>query len=524
MFVLVARGVGPVRLEHLVAPDSITVTSLGPDIVGASVVNAPNAQFALARGAGGLRLVILGSQDGDAFEAFEGDRSAHAGRFLLVGPLSSRNAAALRARLSWLRPSLVGLHTSGGFGDRLGRATPGHIRALRSAGGNIAPVFAQQSMREMARTGRTPAGVLDDATWGVFHEGWTGGFGTDADHLKTTDDVDVCLAAGFTGFTIDPGEHVWSGADQAPAADVQAAVGQLPWGALEDTEPSLVARYAGRRFDVGGATVAFEREDVLRAAAKYGKAVAHVVRMYRHLLGAAGEGRFEVEVSVDETDSPTSHAEHYYVASELRRLGVKWIGLAPRYVGRFEKGVDYIGDLGAFERDLEVHAHISRALGPYKLSLHSGSDKFAIYPMIAAHCRGFVHLKTAGTSYLEALRAVAQLDPEFFREIYAFCRGRYDTDKASYHVSARLEAAPAAEEVFAAALPSLLDQFDARQILHVTFGSVLTERGSDGRRRFYDRFMAVLDARPDVYSACLERHFGRHLAPFVAAGTSAARS
>ncbi len=264
---------------------------------------------------------------------------------------------------------------------------------------------------------------------------------------RRTDDVDVCLAAGFTGFTIDPGEHVWSGADAASPGDISAAVAGLPWDVLADTEPSLTARYAGKRFDVGGAVVAFEREAVLRAAAKYGRAVAHVVRLYRHLLAKAGEGRFEVEVSVDETDSPTSHAEHYYVASELRRLGVAWIGLAPRYVGRFEKGVDYIGDLAAFERDLEVHAHISRAMGPYKLSLHSGSDKFAIYPMVAAHSRGFVHLKTAGTSYLEALRALAQVEPEFFREIYAFCRGRYEIDKASYHVSATLDNAPAAEDV-----------------------------------------------------------------------------
>jgi tagaturonate epimerase len=498
-----------------VASDPITIASIGPDIVETSVVNLDNAQIALARGAGGLRLVILAGQEKGTYDAFEGERSSQAGRLLLVGPLSSRNAAALRGRCAWLRPSLVGLRTSAGFGDRLGRATPGHVRALRASGGGIAPVFAQQSMREMARTGRTPLGVLDDATWGAFQEGWTGGFGTDADHLKTPDDVDVCLAAGFTGFTIDPGEHVWSGADQATPADVQAAVGRLPWTVLDDSEAALLSRYSGRRFDVDGAEIAFERETLLRAAAKYGTAVAHVVKMYRHLLGSAGEGRFEVEVSVDETDSPTSHAEHYYVASELRRLGVRWIGLAPRYVGRFEKGVDYIGDLGAFERDLEVHARISRALGPYKLSLHSGSDKFAIYPMVAAHSRGGVHLKTAGTSYLEALRAVAQLEPELFREIYAFSRGRYDTDKASYHVSARLDAAPAADGVAAAVLPDLLDQFDARQILHVTFGSVLTERRADGYHRFYDRFMAVLDARPDVYTGCLERHFGRHLAPFV---------
>ncbi len=505
-----------------VAPDPMAVASLGIDVVAASVAAAPEAQYALARVAGSRRLVILGTQEGDAFKAFEGERSFHDGKTLLIGPLSRQNAAALRARLPWLQPTLIGMRTSAGFGDRLGRATPGHVRALRAAGGTIAPVFAQQSMREMARTGRTPTDVLDDATWGVFAEGWTGGFGTDADHLKSTGDIDVCLAAGFTGFTFDPGEHVWSGADQAQPGELGAAVARLPWDLLEDSEPDLFGRYAGRTFDVGGGAVAFEREDVLRAAAKYGKAVAHVVKMYRH-LAAAAKGPFEVEVSVDETDSPTSHTEHYYVASELRRLGVAWIGLAPRYVGRFEKGVDYIGDLGDFERDLEVHSNISRALGPYKLSLHSGSDKFSIYPLIAAHSRGFVHLKTAGTSYLEALRALGQLDPEFFRGIYAFCRDRYEVDKASYHVSARVAAAPGADGVFAAALPALLDQFHAREILHVTFGSVLTERLPDGRRRFYDRFMAVLDAHPEVYSACLVRHFSRHLAPFVPVARSSAR-
>ncbi len=496
--------------------------TLGFDVIAASAASAKDAQFALARVSGEQRLLVACST-AEELAGFEGERTTHGGRPLLVGPLSNRNAAALRARLPWLRPSLVGLRTSAGLGDRLGRATPGHIRAIREAGGVIAPVFAQQSMREMSRTARTPAGVLDDAMWGAFAEGWTDGFGSDADHLKTTEDVDVCLAAGFSGFTVDPGEHVWAAADAASAPDLRAAVGKLPWDVLEDSESSLMARFAGRTFDVGGVGIAFDAESLLRAAAKYGRAVAHVVRMHRHLAQAAGEGRFEMEVSVDETDSPTSHAEHYYVASELRRLGVQWIGLAPRYVGRFEKGVDYIGDLDAFERDLEVHADIARALGPYKLSLHSGSDKFAIYPLVASHTRGLVHLKTAGTSYLEALRALAMLDPAFFREIYAFCRDRYETDKASYHVSARLDRAPEAGGMPAGDLPALLDQFDARQVLHVTFGSVLTAPLPDGRRRFYDWFMAVLDANPGAYSDCLARHFRRHLAPFAACATAGVR-
>ena len=92
-----------------------------------------------------------------------------------------------------------------------------------------------------------------------------------------------------------------------------------------------------------------------------------------------GHPPFELEVSVDETETPTTHAEHVYIASELKRLGVDWVSLAPRFIGRFEKGVDYIGDLGA-GRPGRARRH-RPPLGPYKLSLHSGSDKFSVYPI-----------------------------------------------------------------------------------------------------------------------------------------------
>jgi len=112
---------------------------------------------------------------------FEGEQSEFAGSELRLCPLTSKNAMILREQLAWLYPSLIGLKTSVGMGDRLGLATPGHIRALRAVGGSIAPIFAQQSIRENRRTGRNPQQVLDDVTWGMFQEGWRGGAGADAD-------------------------------------------------------------------------------------------------------------------------------------------------------------------------------------------------------------------------------------------------------------------------------------------------------------------------------------------------------
>jgi tagaturonate epimerase len=381
------------------------------------------------------------------------------------------------------RPQLLGLRPSVGLGDRIGLATPGHVRALRSTSSRLAPIFAQQSIREMERTARTPGDVMDDATRGLLEAGWEGPFGADADHLKTTEHIDRCLPHGYTFFTIDPSDHVG-----AP----------VPWERLEDTPRDLVARLA-RPLDLGDRALEPTAEELRGAAATYGAAVAHVAGLYRHLRDRAPAGSFELEVSVDETDAPTTHASHVYIADALTRLGVRWVSLAPRFVGSFEKGIDYIGEVHALAEDLAVHAAIARRLGPYKLSVHSGSDKFSAYPAIAEATAGVLHLKTAGTSYLEALRAVALYDEALMARIYAFALERFATDRATYHLSAGPPDPGARPD---------LDDPAVRQVLHVTFGSVLTsELGDELRSRL------GADLR-EPYAEALEQHLGRHLAPF----------
>ncbi len=463
---------------------------------------------------GGLphgRLALAAAPADPRLAAFAGTIEPLAdGLLVKFCPLSHANARAVRALLPWLAPRPLGLTTSAGFGDRLGLATPGHVLALQHAladapGETLLPIFAQQSIREMTRTGRSPDDVMTDATWGTLLGGWRGGVGADADHLKTPDDIDRCVAAGFSFYTVDPGAYVDNDADTDTPALIRTKVDALPWDDLEIAPADFVRRYAGRVVDLGDRTLTLDEAGVMRGAAKYGAAIAHVSRMARHLAASGADA--ELEVSVDETETPTTHQEHILFASELARLGVRWVSLAPRFVGRFEKGVDYIGDLDALRADLAGHAAIARALGPYKLSLHSGSDKFSVYPLIVAASGGQVHLKTAGTSYLEALRVVADIDPPLFRTIATLACEVYPRDRASYHVSADLARVPAIASLSDAELPRLLDQFDAREVLHVTFGTALAEYG--------DRLKALLAAHPDAYAAALERHFYRHLAPFV---------
>jgi hypothetical protein len=413
------------------------------------------------------------------------------------------------------RPSTLGLRPSFGFGDRLGLATPGHVAAMRRSGQGIEPILPQQSIREMTRTGRNPEGVMRDALDGMARAGWDGITGADADHLKTTEDVDATAAAGFTFFTIDPSDHVDRHADDYDEATLRekfaAVADQIDW----------MDRYKGHSIPLAtGTTIALDEVACLRAAVKYGKALNHALKIADHIAesGSAKRQGFEIELSVDETEQPTTLAEHFIIADRCLWGGMKLVSLAPRYIGDFEKGVDYKGDVAALERSLADHAAIAESLGPYKLSLHSGSDKLSIYPALARASKGRFHVKTAGTSYLEALRVVARHEERLFREVVEFSRSRYDRDKATYHVSATLASAPPASEVsdikeLERLYLELWDEVEpgrgftnpGRQILHCTFGSVLTDP------KLGPEVRGVVERYVDTYSEVLADHFGRHL-------------
>ncbi|MDZ7261882.1 MAG: tagaturonate epimerase family protein, partial [candidate division KSB1 bacterium] len=163
-----------------------------------------------------------------------------------------------------------------------------------------------------------------------------------------------------------------------------------------------------------------------------------------------------------------------------------------------------------FENHYKLHVAIARYCGPYKLSIHSGSDKFKIYPIAGRLSGDLLHVKTAGTSYLEALRVICRTDVPLFREIVAFCRRRYDTDKATYHVSARLDQVP--ERIDDKNLEQwYLENPAGRQILHVTFGSVLTaSKGRDGIA-FKERILENLSKNDALYREVLHKHLGKHL-------------
>lgn len=458
----------------------------------------------------GAARLLAGMGPSAALSAFAGScTDLGGGKAVGVFPLSPANAAALRARFAWLSPRPFGLEPTFGCGDRLGFATPGHIRAARACGVRV--LLAQQSIREMTRTRRNARQVMDDAMWGVFQEGFDAGFGSDADHLKTFQDIEYTAGVGFTMFTIDPSDYVDRAADTASEAELEAKLGEIDSPELPVPVADLTTRYVGKNFAIEGfGKLAPTALEVKRAIVKYGRAVAHTERMARHVAHVLAGRPYDLEMSVDETDNPTTPMEHFFVGMELKRRGVVMQSLALRFIGEFQKGIDYIGDLKAFEKSFRVQFAIARHCGPYKMSIHSGSDKFSIFPIIGRIAGDLVHEKTAGTSYLEALRVVARADAKLFREIWAFALERYPTDRATYHVAEKL-ALPDLKTLPDAKLEGLFDHNDGRQLLHVTFGSVLNEKDAKGALRFKDRFFQVLRNEEEMYAQVLQAHFVRHM-------------
>ncbi len=440
------------------------------------------------------------------FLLIEGDYSTFQGEYqsgVCQCPLTPENADALRARLPWLNPVPLGLATSFGFGDRLGIATPGHVAAVKGTG--IAPIFAQQSVRENVRTGRNPQIVLDDAMWSLFEMGWREPWGADADHVKNVEDLSHFIAAGYSFYTIDPNEYVDDDAHADSIDILREKLADFPWDTLKISLEGLKRIYLESAIRAEGYLVEFQEESLLRAVVKFGRAIAHIKTLSDYLVQNVNE--FDLEASVDETDTPTTILEHYFIASELRRLDVPFVSLAPRFIGSFQKGVDYIGDIKTFDAELQHHVAVMRHIGGYKLSVHTGSDKLSIYPSIAKQTCNLVHVKTAGTSYLECLRVIASVDKPFFREILDFARSRYEMDRATYYLFGTIDKVPPSNALRDDELPGLLEQFDARQVLHVTFGSVVDH--------YKERLMDVLTANLEVYHKHLQRHFKRHLEPFM---------
>jgi hypothetical protein len=375
-------------------------------------------------------------------------------------------------------------------GDRFAHQAKAQLHAfqlLAKHGVHVAPVW-NKSNREHTFIGSEPQSVFDAAQAAVKSQGWTGGWHVDADHIRLETVERFLPCSDF--FTIDVADSIGKA---APAEAVGAFVRRHP-----ELAGSVSIAGISQPFQITG-------DEVARVAGKYLLAVQDAGKIYRHIAAKkGGEDQFIAEVSMDETDAPQTPPELLIILAALADEGVKAQTIAPKFTGRFNKGVDYVGDLAQFEKEF--------------------SDKFSLYPIIRRALQrtgAGLHLKTAGTTWLEELIGLAEAGGEglaLAKEIYTYALEHVDELCAPYASVIDIDKAklPSAAlvngwrgEQFANALRHIPGhaEFNAsfRQLLHVSF-KLAAKAGA--------RYTGLLKSNEAIVAKNVtENIFDRHMKP-----------
>ena len=403
-----------------------------------------------------------------------------------------------------------------GIGDRFCHQGQAQLSALMKAkdqGLSITPVW-NKSHREHTIIGTNQADTRQEADDAASACRWNGPYFVDADHIGLGNVNEFIESSDF--FTLDVADFIGKTAGNADVNSFvqkhKKYVGSL---AIDDIDETL--------------SIAEER---IRAIAdKFLLAVRQAGEIYRHIEAAKGADTFITEVSIDESDQPQTPVEMFFILAAIADEGIPAQMVAPKFTGRFNKGVDYVGDVAAFakefEEDLAVVAFAIREFGlpeNLKLSIHSGSDKFSIYGPIAGAIKKFdagLHLKTAGTTWLEELIGLAMAGGDglsIAKEVYAKALPRFDELCGPYTTVIDIDRAklPAASEVdkwdeqrFASVLrhDQSCELYDPnfRQLLHVAY-KIAAEMGT--------RFSDALAKHEDIIAQNVaENIYERHVKP-----------
>lgn len=404
-----------------------------------------------------------------------------------------------------------------GVGDRFGHQGKAQLKAFIAAkeqlGVDFTPVW-NKSHREHTTIGTQPAEVRAEADAAVKALGWEGDYYVDADHINFKNVESFVEPSDF--FTIDVADFIGEAAAAEKVEEFLSAhksyFGKLAIPGIDET------------FDV-------TEEGLTAFANNYLVAVEEAAKVYQYLVEKKGKGNFVPEVSCDETDTPQSPLDLFFILKLLADNGVPAQTIAPRFSGRFNKGVDYVGDVDQFakefEQDLLVIKYVIAEFGlpdNLKLSVHSGSDKFAIYPVIGnlirKHDTG-IHIKTAGTTWLEEIAGLAISDGDglaLAKEVYALAYKKMDELTAPYAsvIDIKLENLPSPEEVAkwdadqlakAVVHDQTCKEFnpDLRQLIHVGY-KIAAQKG--------DTYINALEKFEDniekqVFENIYERHIKR---------------
>ena len=303
-----------------------------------------------------------------------GFKAADIGDGKFRAELVHENAVVIRKHFPWTIP-VKGLvkFQSVGIGERKSLSSTENINLFRNS--EIFPVLAQAASREFLDE------ALDAATFTAFREGLKKGYGADAEHVKTKEEIEHALSLGYKMITLDCSDHVKEN--------------------KTELSQGYIDKYLKEEFDIEGIPLVFTEEELTICVSLFKGAIAFVSEIYEELF-KSGKHDADLEISLDNLDMVTSPLRHYFFAREILDAGVLFNAVSPRFNGAFHSGD---GTEAQFEKDLEVHSAIARSLG-YKLSFRVAPDKVNVLPIITRATRGNFHIKTISANWPEIIGAL----------------------------------------------------------------------------------------------------------------------
>jgi len=413
------------------------------------------------------------------------------GYHISIAEFTWNNYLILKEHIN-ISPTISNLKASFGTGDRLGLVTAAHLSALKKH--EIFPVISQQSPRELEKEKRTFKSVLLDAVLGLLENGYTGEFGADADHIKSKERFEEALEAKYSMYTIDVSDEL-NDLSQFSEDDINN-----PKDVVNSVSLNIIKNYSGKQMKSDEYYYEIDKTNLSESAIIFEKSMDKAVDYYNMAKEKLED--FDFEISIDEGRRETTFEDHLYCAAYLSKKEVKFTSIAPKFPGKFQKAIDYVGNIEEFKHAANIHAEITREFGEYKLSLHSGSDKFSIYNIFKEATKGVYHIKTSGTSWLRACILTALINKELFDKIYRICIDNLEENLKSYDVD--IDTSDFLYELNDSINRELfITNPKVTQLLHISYGSVLDN--------IKDELYRFLNENEEKHYYLVSKHIEKHL-------------
>lgn len=361
-----------------------------------------------------------------------------------------------------LEPKRINKRTSFGFGDRIGNTSVMHAGLTGSY--DIFPVLAQQSAREIVKASKKIEDILHDTVMGIFQSGFKGDWGADADHIRDKEWLGLAINNDYlpySMFTIDTIDFIES--------DLKILGNGVDENKDYKKIQAIVKKYTGKKIKFLDWEYIYREDNLLKIIGRYNKSLSHLKSCFSMIKEKISE--FDFEPTFDETNIITLPEEHFFLVNELVDNEVEFSTFALRLPGIFEKSVDFIGDESELGSSIKIHNEIVKHFGTYKLSLHSADYKFKVFRLFRNVIGDNFHMKFGGSSWREAVRTIAQVDMDLFREILNISLKKAEENSIAYHM--KIDTGKISSIIKTTDQDDLLEIKEVLQLLEISYGTVL---------------------------------------------------